>query len=371
MHAANSAATLRDAEAQFDMVRCGIAIYGMDPFGEDPAARGLEPALELSSYLAEVKPVRPGRAPATDASSWPSATPTSACSRSATATAGGAGSSNNADVLIAGHRHPLVGTVSMDSITVDLGLDHAAEGLRGAARDPDRLPGQRAHHSGGGGAPPGHDQLRGHLRADAARAARLSPRRRADRRQGVGTSARAVDAPRHERAGLDAARSALAGTRAWLVGGAVRDRVLGTPDRGPRSGRGRRSSGGCARGRTRSAARGVLCAVGGVRFLAGGGARRLPGRWMSSRCEATSIEADLALRDFTVNAIAEPLAGGARSIRWAASPTCGPGACGCRRRLPSREDPLRVLRLVRLAVELDLEPDAHTLHAAARACRAA
>jgi len=44
------------------------------------------------------------------------------------------GLSNNADVLIGGHRHPLVGTVSMDSITVDLGLDI----------DPARLRGERA-----------------------------------------------------------------------------------------------------------------------------------------------------------------------------------------------------------------------------------
>ena len=43
------------------MVRCGIAIYGMDPFGRDPAARGLEPALELSSYVAEVKRCAAGR----------------------------------------------------------------------------------------------------------------------------------------------------------------------------------------------------------------------------------------------------------------------------------------------------------------------
>src|SRR3954469_25353190 len=34
LHAANSAGTLRDAGAHFDMVRCGIAIYGMDPFHE-------------------------------------------------------------------------------------------------------------------------------------------------------------------------------------------------------------------------------------------------------------------------------------------------------------------------------------------------
>ena len=40
VHAANSAAMLREAEAQFDMVRCGIAIYGMDPFGARPGRAG-------------------------------------------------------------------------------------------------------------------------------------------------------------------------------------------------------------------------------------------------------------------------------------------------------------------------------------------
>ena len=40
VHAANSAATLRSARAHFDMVRCGIAIYGLDPFGRDPFAVG-------------------------------------------------------------------------------------------------------------------------------------------------------------------------------------------------------------------------------------------------------------------------------------------------------------------------------------------
>jgi alanine racemase len=130
VHAANSAAMLRDADAQFDMVRCGIAIYGMDPFGRDPAARGLEPALELSSYVADVKPCKVGESagygrrfvaerdthigllPIGYGDGWRR------------------GLSNNADVLIAGHRHPLVGTVSMDHITVDLGPNADAEALR-------------------------------------------------------------------------------------------------------------------------------------------------------------------------------------------------------------------------------------------------
>ena len=59
LHAANSAATLRDRAAHFDMVRAGVALYGLDPFLEDAAARELEPALELRSYVGAVKAVAP------------------------------------------------------------------------------------------------------------------------------------------------------------------------------------------------------------------------------------------------------------------------------------------------------------------------
>jgi alanine racemase len=131
IHAANSAATMRDVEAQFDMVRCGIAIYGMDPFGKDPAARALEPALELSSWLADVKLCRAGESAGygrqfvADSDTYIGVLPIGY------GDGWRRGLSNNADVLIAGHRHPLVGTVSMDSITVDLGFDDHAERLRG------------------------------------------------------------------------------------------------------------------------------------------------------------------------------------------------------------------------------------------------
>ncbi len=60
LHAANSAATLREPRAHLDMVRCGVAIYGLDPFGADPSAERLEPALTLSSYVADVKRFEPG-----------------------------------------------------------------------------------------------------------------------------------------------------------------------------------------------------------------------------------------------------------------------------------------------------------------------
>jgi alanine racemase len=120
-HAANSAATLRSAEAHFDMVRCGIAIYGLDPFQHDPDDHDLEPALSLHSYVAAVKRFEPGES-AGYGRTWSATTTT----HLATVPIGyGDGwrraLSNNADVLIDGTRYPLVGTVSMDNITVDLG----------------------------------------------------------------------------------------------------------------------------------------------------------------------------------------------------------------------------------------------------------
>jgi alanine racemase len=124
-HAANSAATLRDPASHFDMVRCGVAIYGLDPFGCDAEAIGLRPALELRSYVAEVKRCVGGESvgygrrfvaerevpvavlPIGYGDGWRRAL------------------SGRCDVLIAGVRWPLVGTVSMDNVTVS--LDRAQE----------------------------------------------------------------------------------------------------------------------------------------------------------------------------------------------------------------------------------------------------
>jgi alanine racemase len=127
VHAANSAAMLRDAGAQFDMVRCGIAVYGMDPFGDDPTARGLEPALGLSSYVAEMKRCEVGESAGygrrfvAERDTWLAVLPIGY------GDGWRRGCSNNADVLIGGRRYPVVGTVSMDNLTVDLGPDAAAE----------------------------------------------------------------------------------------------------------------------------------------------------------------------------------------------------------------------------------------------------
>jgi alanine racemase len=120
LHTANSAATLRDPASHFDAVRTGIAIYGLDPFQHDPADHGLEPALELHSYVAEVKRVAPGES-AGYGRRFVAERPTTL----ATVPIGyGDGVrralTNNADVLVRGRRRPLRGTVSMDNVTVEV-----------------------------------------------------------------------------------------------------------------------------------------------------------------------------------------------------------------------------------------------------------
>ena len=125
VHAANSAATFRDPAAHFDMVRCGVAIYGLDPSQGDPRERGLEPALTLESWVAALRRFEPGDG-AGYGRRWRAAEPTWV----ATIPIGYGdgwrrGLSNDCDVLIRGRRYPLVGTVSMDNVTVDVGPDPA------------------------------------------------------------------------------------------------------------------------------------------------------------------------------------------------------------------------------------------------------
>jgi alanine racemase len=123
LHAANSAAALREPGSHFGLVRCGVAIYGLDPFGEDAEAHELEPALSLHSYVADVKRFAPGDS-AGYGRTWRADRETlvgvlpigygDGVRRSL---------SNRGEVLLAGRRHPIIGTVSMDNITVDLGPD--------------------------------------------------------------------------------------------------------------------------------------------------------------------------------------------------------------------------------------------------------
>jgi alanine racemase len=126
LHAANSAATLRDPATHFDLVRTGVAIYGLDPFGEDPAGVELEPALELRSYVAAVKPMVAG-----ESAGYGRRFVAAEATAVATLPIGYGdgvrrGLTNNADVLIGGVRRPLVGTVSMDNVAVEVGAPAAA-----------------------------------------------------------------------------------------------------------------------------------------------------------------------------------------------------------------------------------------------------
>jgi alanine racemase len=127
VHAANSAATLRDPASHQDMVRCGIAVYGLDPFQQDPAEQGLEPALSLESWVAAVKRFEPGdsagygRTWRAEQATWVATIPIGY------GDGWRRGLSNDCDVLIRGRRHPLVGTISMDNVTADLGPETDVE----------------------------------------------------------------------------------------------------------------------------------------------------------------------------------------------------------------------------------------------------
>jgi alanine racemase len=127
VHAANSAAVFREPRAHFDMVRCGIAVYGLDPFQRDPADRGLTPALSLRSYVADVKSFEAGDS-AGYGQTWKAASETMVGVLPIGYGDGvRRGLSNNGEVLVRGRRHPLVGTVSMDNVTIDLGPDSEVE----------------------------------------------------------------------------------------------------------------------------------------------------------------------------------------------------------------------------------------------------
>lgn len=119
LHAANSAATLRDGQYHLDMVRCGVAIYGLDPFGIDATAHGLEPAMSVHSYVAEVKRVGAGDGVGYG-QSWRAEAPQGIGVVPIGYGDGiRRGLSNRAALLVGGERRPMIGTISMDNATFD------------------------------------------------------------------------------------------------------------------------------------------------------------------------------------------------------------------------------------------------------------
>jgi alanine racemase len=116
-HAANSAAALRLPEARFDAARCGIALYGLSPWG-DPVPE-LEAVLSWTSEIAVSKQLRPGestgygRGFVADRETWIGIVPVGYADgfrRDMTGT----------EIRVAGERRRVVGAVSMDALAVEL-----------------------------------------------------------------------------------------------------------------------------------------------------------------------------------------------------------------------------------------------------------
>ena len=118
-HVANSAAALRIPESHFDAARCGIALYGLSPFGEAPAVDGLEPVLRWDSHIAQVRRLAPGestgyrRAFVAEEASWIGIVPVGYAD-------GFRRDLTGAEVRVGGEPCRVVGVVSMDALAVEL-----------------------------------------------------------------------------------------------------------------------------------------------------------------------------------------------------------------------------------------------------------
>ena len=116
-HLANSAAALVLPETRYDAVRCGIALYGVSPFGDGPREHGLTPALRWTSHVAALRDLAPGQSagygrrliadrplrvahvPVGYADGYPRL------------------ASGRSEVLVRGERRAVAATVSMDQLT--------------------------------------------------------------------------------------------------------------------------------------------------------------------------------------------------------------------------------------------------------------
>jgi putative nucleotidyltransferase with HDIG domain len=162
---------------------------------------------------------------------------------------------------------------------------------------------------------------------------------------------------------LEAARTALSGRHAWLVGGTLRDRLLGRPTDDVDV---------ALEGDPRQAARTIARSTGGVAFELSGafGAWRVVGPGHSWHVDLVTlrdgdIAADLAARDFTINAMAEPLAGGPLLDPHGGRADLEAGLVRMVSAEALTDDPLRTLRAVRLVTELELELEPETAAAIA------
>ncbi len=122
LHAANSAGAIAHPAARLDLVRCGIALYGLDPSTELAGRVPLVPALSLKSRVSQVKEIPAGEG-VSYGLRWTAPERTTV----ATVPLGYADgvprrlSCAGADVLLGGRRRPMAGTITMDQLLVDCG----------------------------------------------------------------------------------------------------------------------------------------------------------------------------------------------------------------------------------------------------------
>jgi len=128
-HLSNSAATLKDSGSRFDMVRTGIAMYGLSPDVKTlgtSASLDLKPVMQLRARLHLVKTV-----PVNTPVGYGAAAHTSADTKLGVVAMGYADGipriAQGAGVFVNGRKAPIIGRVSMDQFVVDLGADSTAQ----------------------------------------------------------------------------------------------------------------------------------------------------------------------------------------------------------------------------------------------------
>ena len=121
LHLANSAATVALPETWYDMVRPGIAVYGLDPLGGDPAAHGLRPAMTVRACAALTKRVPAGVGVSYGHTDVPETETTLLLVPVGYADGVPRAAGNRAPVLAAGARRTIAGRVCMDQFVLDVG----------------------------------------------------------------------------------------------------------------------------------------------------------------------------------------------------------------------------------------------------------
>jgi alanine racemase len=129
LHLANSAATVALPDTWYDMVRPGIALYGLDPLGgPDPRAHGLRPAMTVRAAVALTKRVPAGVGVSYGHTYFPQTETTLALIPVGYADGVPRAAGNTAPVLAAGAQRAIAGRVCMDQFVLDVGDDAVEPG---------------------------------------------------------------------------------------------------------------------------------------------------------------------------------------------------------------------------------------------------